>query len=174
MWRIPQFIQPFGFLVRNTLRFLKESSDAVLMTVDAENNAIIFGNETELKRENGDPISSGDGGASLTVQIKTGTSGAPSSVTANGEFITNEGATEEAYNALPTAAANKTATFYCKDGDGIRIVANSGDTIRLLDSVTPAAGYIRTTQVGAVVTLVAINGTEWVNKELLGIWEVSS
>lgn len=60
MWRIPQFIQPFGFLIRSTLRFLKESNDAVIMTVDAENNAVIFGNDTELKRVNGDLIGSGE------------------------------------------------------------------------------------------------------------------
>ncbi len=69
MWRIPNFIQPFGFLVRKTLKFLREANDENLMTIDAEENEIRFGNGVTLKRDNGDPIGSGGG---LTGSLSTG------------------------------------------------------------------------------------------------------
>lgn len=116
------------------------------------------------------------GGSSLTVEANTAGSGAPNVLLADesGKFLTNEGATAEQYNTLPTAAANLEFTAYCQDADGIRVTANTGDTIRIGGLVSAAAGYIRTTEIGACVKLVAINATEWVAQTVpVGTWEIA-
>jgi folate-dependent tRNA-U54 methylase TrmFO/GidA len=61
-------------------------------------------------------------------------------------------------------------TFIVQDGDGIRITAASGDTIRIAGTVTAAAGYVESTTIGNTVTLVAINATEWMATAVNGTW----
>jgi len=103
---------------------------------------------------------------------------AKTSTTANLDFlsgavITNEGATGAASGRIVTmngAAAGKTYTFVIQDVDGQRIAAATGDTIRVIDKVTAAAGYIESTTIGSTVTLVAINATEWIATSINGTW----
>lgn len=99
---------------------------------------------------------------SLLVEANTANSGSPNIITAaeSGSVFTNEGATALNYHTLPTAAAGLVYTFYVQDTDGIRVVANTGDTIRIDTAVSAAAGYAESTTVGSSVTLTAINATE--------------
>lgn len=84
--------------------------------------------------------------------------------------VTNEGATSKPVLTLISAATGDNYTFVVQDADGIRIAANTGDTIRVIDKVTAAAGYIESTTIGSVVTLVAINATEWIATSIQGVW----
>lgn len=81
----------------------------------------------------------------------------------SGTVFTNEGATASQEFILPAAAAGAGPfTFVVQDGDGIKVTAGSGDTIRVDASVSAAAGNIASTTIGDSVTLLAINATEWV------------
>lgn len=112
----------------------------------------------------------------IPVVANTAGSGAPHVLTAadSGTLITNEGATAESYQALPTAAPNLHYFACVQDADGIRFVANSGDTIRMATLVTSAAGYIESTTIGSCVHVIAINATEWFSETISGTWSVSS
>jgi hypothetical protein len=110
-----------------------------------------------------------------SVEANTAGSGSPNILTdqESSKVLTNEGATAKNYHTLPTATAGLTYSFYCQDIDGIRITAASGDTIRLYDQVSAAAGYCESTDIGSSLVLVAINTTEWVAIPApLGVWSV--
>lgn len=100
----------------------------------------------------------------IAVAAKTNGVGSPYSVlsTESGYTFTNEGASAKVYLSLPTAVAGYTYSFYCQDVDGLRVTAASGDTIRLDNAVSAAAGYIETSTIGAFFTMRAVNATEWV------------
>lgn len=85
-------------------------------------------------------------------------------------LYSNEGAAAQIVVTLPTAVAGKDFTFVIQDADGFRVTANTGDTIRVIDKVTAAAGYIESTTIGSVVRLVAINATEWFAVSIHGVW----
>jgi len=87
-------------------------------------------------------------------------------------IITNEGALAEVTNNLPAATAGLSFTFVCQDVVGIKIVAAAGDTIRYGPDVSIAGGFISSAVPGSVITLVAINTTEWVaiNNQSTGFW----
>lgn len=108
----------------------------------------------------------------VLVEANTAGSGAPNIIAANesGTCYTNEAATAKNYESLPTAAAGYRFRFCCQDADGIRITAAGGDTIRVIDKVTAAAGYIESTTIGSVVLLEAINATEWFAMSIHGVW----
>lgn len=82
--------------------------------------------------------------------------------------FTNEGATARQDFTLPTAVANLEYQFVVQDTDGIRVIANTGDTIRIAASVSASAGRIDSTTIGDSVTLLAVNATEWVATSLVG------
>ncbi|USQ97229.1 sialate O-acetylesterase [Caulobacter sp. RL271] len=90
-----------------------------------------------------------------------------------GSVITNEGATAISAQTLPAASAGLTYTAVVQDGDGIRLVAGSGNTIRIGASVSAVAGNIQATTIGNTVTLAAINSTEWVATAVNGTWTVN-
>src|SRR5262245_10818485 len=72
------------------------------------------------------------GAARQTVEAKTNGVGSPYSILDPDDIekrFTNQGATAEVYLTLPVAAVGARYAFYCQDSDGIRIVAQSGDTI---------------------------------------------
>lgn len=113
--------------------------------------------------------------AGTLVEANTAGVGSPNVLTdvESGTLLTNEGTTAVNYHTLPTAAANVGPyTFVCQDADGIRIVANTGDTVRIFDKVSGAAGYAESTTIGSTVTFNAINATEWVAVSALGTWSV--
>lgn len=87
---------------------------------------------------------------------------------------TNEGATGKIQFNLPVAVAGLEFTFIVQDSDGLRIVANTGDTIRILDKVTKATGYVESTTIGDFIRLKAINTTEWIAIPAGGDWTVET
>lgn len=84
--------------------------------------------------------------------------------------IHNTGATALVTRTLPTAVAGNTYTFIITDADGYKIVAAAGDDIRVIDKITATAGFIRSTAIGSVVTLVAIDSTTWYATSICGVW----
>lgn len=110
-----------------------------------------------------------------TVEAKTATTALATGD--NGKTITNEGATTAMADrvvTLPSAAANLVFTFVIQDADGMRVKANTGDTIRIGADVSISAGYIECAVVGYTVTLVAINATEWVAVSVIGFWTIET
>lgn len=101
------------------------------------------------------------------VAAKT-SSASEATVDLNG-VLTNEGATALITRTI-TASAGTRYTYVVQDADGIRVQAASGDTIRVMDKVTAAAGYIESTTIGSVVELLAINSTEFVAVSIHGVW----
>lgn len=110
------------------------------------------------------------GGGARTVSARTEVAASPYAITSGqtGYIFTNEGATARTYLALPTAVAGLEYTFDVQDADGIRIVANTGDTLRIEHRNALAAGYCEAATVGNSVTLKAINATEWTASAVAG------
>ncbi len=112
----------------------------------------------------------------VTVEANTAGVGSPNILIGDEarKLLTNEGATALNYHTLPAAAAGLTYSFVVADTDGVRIVAAGGDTIRLGATVSKAAGYIESTDVGSAVILTAINATEWMALSIVGNWTVET
>ena len=89
-------------------------------------------------------------------------------------LFTNEGATVEIVHNLPSAVKDLEYSFCVQDADGIQINAAAGDTIRLANQVSIAAGFVESAVVGSCVRLVAINATEWVAENIVGVWDVET
>jgi len=87
---------------------------------------------------------------------------------------TNENATGEVEVTLPTAVAGLTFEFVVQAAQSLKIVANTGDTIRRTVSVSGSGGYIRSSTVGDYLRLRAINSTEWVAVAEYGSWTIDS
>lgn len=102
-----------------------------------------------------------------TISVKATT---PQTVTAaqSGTIFTNEGAEAIIVFTLPTCAAGLVYTFVVQDADGIRVTANTWDTIRIASGVTAAAGNVSSTTAGSVLKLVGINATERVSVTEIG------
>ncbi len=111
-------------------------------------------------------------GQTQSVTASTAGSGAPNllAATDSNKVYTNEGSTAQNYHTLPTAVAGLMFTFIVQDADGIRVTANTGDTIRIGNQVSASAGRIDSTTIGSAVILVAINATEWVAISSVGTW----
>jgi len=90
------------------------------------------------------------------------------------KLFTNEGAAAQIVFNLPTAAAGLRYMFAVQDVLGIQVVAAAGDTIRVGDYVSVAAGAIQSVRVGASIELVAINDTEWIAVDTVGAWQVET
>lgn len=107
-----------------------------------------------------------------TVTSNVAGSGSPKQLTAgdSGTIWTNEGASVQNYYTLPTAQAGLLFTFIVQDSDGIRVNANTGDTIRMVTAVSGTAGYTESTVVGSTVRLLAINSVEWFGIAINGTW----
>lgn len=112
------------------------------------------------------------GGYKTGIVLSTAGVGSPRLANEADSFytLTNEGTTAVNYHTLPTATAGYLLTFCDQDADGIRITANTADTIRVIDKVTAAAGYIQSTTIGSCVTLTAINAVEWFATSITGTW----
>ena len=116
-------------------------------------------------------------GVAGKVEPNTGGSGSPNTLLSSEyeKIITNEGATARAYNILGPAIAGAKYTFVIQDADGMRITAAAGDTIRPgCVTASAAAGYIQCATPGAMITLLAINATEWIATAMIGTWTVDS
>lgn len=108
-----------------------------------------------------------------TVLVSAKTTTTSPTSTDSGTLYTNEGATSEVTFNLPTAVAGLAYTFYVQDTDGLKIVANTGDTIRIGGVVSASAGYAESLVVGSSLTLTAINATEWVATSFIGSWSLT-
>lgn len=90
----------------------------------------------------------------------------------SGTLYTDEGAGSRSDFILPPAQPGLVFAFYVQNSNGLRATAASGDTIRIYNVVSAAAGYAESTTVGSMVTLASINDTEWVSVSALGTWDV--
>lgn len=86
------------------------------------------------------------------------------------KVFTNEGATAQIVFNLPEAYQGRKLTFIVQNINGIKVVAASGDTIRVAGTAT---GNITSSTVGDVITLVAINSTDWIATSYVGTWTVT-
>jgi hypothetical protein len=104
------------------------------------------------------------------LEANTAGVGSPNILTSSESFklLTNEGSTAKNYHTLPSAYAGLQYTFIIQDSDGMRITAQSGDTIRIDGSVSTSGGYAESSTIGNVITLVAINATEWIAISVVG------
>jgi hypothetical protein len=94
----------------------------------------------------------------------------------SGTIFTNEGSAAKQQVDLPGAVAGSTFTFMIQSANGIRVVPNSGDFIRIGGSQTTSGalgGYIESTTVGSVITIVAINSSQWFTMNEVGNWLVN-
>ena len=105
------------------------------------------------------------------LEISTVDSSTPNVLTAaeSWSVFSNEGTSDVNYHALPTAAAGLTFCFYVQDATGLRVTANTGDTITLNGAVSASAGYIESTDANAWVCVDAINATQWMARSA-GNW----
>lgn len=95
--------------------------------------------------------------------------------TDSGTLYTNEGATALTVFNLPTAAAGYCYDFAVQDADGIKVVANTGDTIRIATGVSASAGYVQNLTIGSTLRLCSINATEWFSMGTpSGTWTIDS
>lgn len=110
--------------------------------------------------------------AEVAVNPQTAANVSPA-VTDSRTAYTNEGATAEVNFNLPTAVAGLQYTFIVQDTDGIQITANTGDTIRVAGSVSASGGTAESTTIGNILTLLAINDTEWFATSVVGTWTLT-
>lgn len=90
--------------------------------------------------------------------------------------FTTEGASGEINFNLPTAAANLEYLFVGQAAQNLRVTASTGDTIRLYNLVTAAAGNVlapAASAQGSTLLLVCINATEWIGIYFAGPWTVT-
>jgi hypothetical protein len=102
--------------------------------------------------------------------VQARTSNATESANEYFSFTTNEGTTARVDRTLPNAAGGGNLCYAVQDTDGLRVIASSGDTIRIADKVTASAGYIESLAVGSIWCGVAINATEWFTFQIKGTW----
>ena len=106
------------------------------------------------------------------VEHNTAGVGSPNIILASetGKVFTNKGATALNYHTLPTAALGLNFTFVVMDNDGLTITANTGDIISINGIDSSSAGTATSSNIGSVVTLVAVDTTSWVAISSLGSW----
>jgi len=87
------------------------------------------------------------------------------------KVFTNEGSNTTLFSFfLPLNPSGSEFTFIVDNSSGIRIQANSGQTIQMGSFVTISSGYAESQVVGSATTLVAINNTRFYAKSLCGSW----
>lgn len=104
--------------------------------------------------------------ANKTVTAETGTRNLTDTET--GRVFTNEGDADGSVHNLPTAVAGLTYTFCVQAGQTVTINANTGDQIQVAASTSSVAGSVASSTVGDVITLTAINATEWFATSVVG------
>jgi len=105
----------------------------------------------------------------------TGNAATPHTITAleTNKVICNEATLgEKNYHNLPAAVAGLTYTFIVRDANGLRVTAAAGDKIRLGATITKAAGYVESIELGASITLVATDTSDWIATSVVGTWAV--
>lgn len=131
----------------------------------------VGGNGNIRLRDNGGSSPAGFSGLKTVLEAKTGAY--TLLLLDSGKSFTNEGTAVRVDFTLPGAAAGLKYEFLVQDVDGIRVIAAAGDTIRNAAAVSAAAGRIDNAAIGSVVTLEAINATEWFVTSVVGTWTVT-
>lgn len=90
-----------------------------------------------------------------------------------GVTYTNTSATALVVASLPAATTERRYSFLVTDTDGIKILANGSDTIRLGGTVSAGGGYAQSTTIGDTVELLAIATGVWVATTYNGTWTVT-
>lgn len=162
---------------KNSLPFQITDTDSCVDSWDIQDNTSSSHSSTDLPTLAGTNhiIKNNQGfGTYERVSVKT-QADSPITLTAgdSGKQYTNEGATGMVTFNLPAAAVGLFFPFRVQDADGITVVADTGDTIRLSDVVSASAGSAVSTTIGSVMTLEAINSTEWVARSFEGSWVVT-
>jgi hypothetical protein len=88
----------------------------------------------------------------------------------SGKTYTNTGATARMDFNLPQAEAGLVFRFIVRDVDGIRAIADSGDTIEVGGVASAAGGRVDANVIGDAIELTCINATEWIATRTLGTW----
>lgn len=110
--------------------------------------------------------------ASLNFAVVSSTKASSYSVAVkdSGTVFDNQGVTGNANFLLPTAAKGLIYTFIVSDADGLTLVANTGNTIRVGGSVSSSGGTVDSATVGNSVTIVGISSTQWYATSVIGTW----
>ena len=121
----------------------------------------------------GDAIT-GDGTAALGGFLKTVTDDADGEaaigVAESGSVQTNAGAAGAAAWVLPDAAAGLNYTFIVMAAQEMQVTPAAGDKICIAGVCGDAAEYWSADAVGESLTLVAVDGTNWVATSYTGTW----
>lgn len=179
-----QVVAPVGSAASPSITFTGDTDTGIYRKVGDKIGVSTAGSEiayftTEGLALNGKIVSTVGGtinGFQRYTTQSTAGSGAPFALDVAYSFtvLTNEGSTAENYYTLPAASAGYQYTFIVQDTDGIRITATAGDTIRPIAGTAASAtgGFIRCATAGAFITLVSINGTEWIAIGSAGVWTI--
>lgn len=81
--------------------------------------------------------------------------------------FTNSGAVAEVDFTLPATAVGCVYTFDVAATQILKVIANTGDTIRVSATVSGAAGNIQSTTIGDVFEMVQTSASTWVIKSLV-------
>jgi len=121
----------------------------------------------------GDAIT-GDGTAALGGFLKTVTDDADGEaaigVAESGSIQTNAGAAGAAAWVLPDAAAGLNYTFVVMAAQELRVTPAAGDKICIAGTCADVAEYWWADAIGESLTLVAVDGTNWVATSYTGTW----
>lgn len=94
-------------------------------------------------------------------------------VTDSARLFTNTGAAGEVDFTLPAAALGLVFEFSITVAQVLKVIANTGDTIRIAASVSASAGNISASTIGNCVRLVCIAANKWVAQSNEGTWTVT-
>ena len=120
----------------------------------------------------GDAIT-GDGTAALGGFLKTvtdDTDGKVLTVAESGTVQTNAGSGGAAAWTLPSAAVGITYTFVVMAAQELRVTPAAGDKIVYDSTVMDAAEYYYADAIGESLTIVAVDGTNWIVTSKTGTW----
>ena len=113
----------------------------------------------------------GGGGAFGPVVAKTGNYTILSGD--NGKVITNEGAAGQVDLTLDNLAVDFVITILVKAAFTLKVIADTGETIRIVTDISATAGFADSATVGSSITLVKTNATDWDAVISQGVWSVT-
>lgn len=112
-----------------------------------------------------------NGMARRTVEVKTATSYTVVADVDNGKTFTNEGASAAVTFALPAATVGQWYRFVAKAAQELRIDPNGTETIALDTGVQQAAGaYITANAIGERIEVECVKAGEWDTSDPVGTW----
>jgi hypothetical protein len=85
-------------------------------------------------------------------------------------LTTNTGAGSKPIITLEPAAIGVVRKFFITNSVGIRVKANTGDTIRIVGNITASGGYVESTTVGGHITLMCYQANSWIAVDFLAAW----